>query len=179
MAAKGAVEAPGKPAKKKKGRRRAPGPVHRPKPPEGPKVPLAVAQQIAAEQAGGVPKGETKKVETRGRKAWKPTKKNLEEIEALSAKGLIEADIMLWLGISKDTFYKAKAGLSEFREALKRGKLKDKVKLLEKMEANVDLQHPASIFFKLKVRHGYRENAPPEPTDTMPVFVEPEEEDKE
>ncbi len=176
MVTKGAVDAPGKPAKKRK---RAPGAVHKPKPPEPPKVPLAVAEQLAVQQALAIPKGETNKIETRGRKAWKPTEKNLKEIEELSAKGLIESDIMLLLDIGKNTFYKAKAGLSEFRDALKRGKLQDKIKLLEKMEANVDLQHPASIFFKLKVRHGYRENAPPEPTDTMPVFVEPEPEEKE
>lgn len=122
----------------------------------------------ASPAAGKNPKGA-------GRKAWKASAKDLKLVREMSALGLPESQIMDALGISHTLFYKQKAGVAEFREALKEGKQRDHEDLLQALhDKAITDKNMTAIIFSLKIKHGYRENAPVMPTDAVPIFVDPD-----
>ncbi len=108
-----------------------------------------------------------------GRKPWKPTADELKQIESLAGRGFFESEIMMHLGISKDTFYKNKGSNPEFTEALKKGRLNSKVFFTGKLVELASKGNTAAIIFGLKTLHGYREGAQALNPDAAPEFYDP------
>lgn len=88
----------------------------------------------------------------RGRK---PIEINLKEIETLAAQGLTDEKIYDFLGISHDTFYKRKRQMSEFAEALSRGRARGEAKLASVLFQKATAGNSEDIKYILERRFGW------------------------
>jgi hypothetical protein len=93
-----------------------------------------------------------------GRKAWIP---DLARVEELAAQGLTNLQIAACLGICEDTLYTKQRQLTEFSEAIRRGKAKGISQVANALfQAAVKGSVPAAMFF-LKSRAGWQDAPPP------------------
>lgn len=90
----------------------------------------------------------------RGRKPWIP---DLAKVEELASRGLNNEQIAACLGICEDTLYTKQRQLTEFSEAIKKGKAKGIQQVANALfEAALSGNITAMIFF-LKTQGGWKE----------------------
>lgn len=90
-----------------------------------------------------------------GRPKWMPP--DLDKVEALAARGLTEEQIAHSLGVCYDTLNERKKELSEFAEAIKRGKNKGIAAVANKLYDNAQVGNVSAQIFYLKCRAGWKE----------------------
>lgn len=91
----------------------------------------------------------------RGRPKWTPP--SIEQVEALAAQGLTLEQIAAALGIHYDTLNERKKELSDFSEALKRGRAKGTAKIANALFQSAVSGNTTAQIFWLKAMAGWKE----------------------
>ena len=104
-----------------------------------------------------------------GRKPWIP---DLAKVEELASQGLTNAQIAACLGICEDTLYTKQRQLTEFSEAIKKGRASGIQQVSNALfEAALSGNVTAMIFF-LKTQAGWKEPPVPEQKYSREELIE-------
>lgn len=93
-----------------------------------------------------------------GKKFWKPTPAELEQIKSLSTTGATDTQIAVLLGISEATLYKYKNIYPDLADAVKYAKRKSNALVENALFKSAMKGNPASIIYWLKNRSQKRWN---------------------
>jgi DNA-binding XRE family transcriptional regulator len=91
----------------------------------------------------------------RGRKPWVPL--DLKEVEKYGALGMTQEQIAMALGISHETLFKKKRELSDFADAIKRGKAKGIALIANRLVKQAQDGNVAASIFYLKAQAQWKE----------------------
>tara|TARA_R110000772_G_scaffold42318_1_gene98307 strand:- start:13303 stop:13695 length:393 start_codon:yes stop_codon:yes gene_type:complete len=96
-------------------------------------------------------------MEKRGRKLITIGTKEINKVEQLAARGLLDKEIMVMLGWSHDTFYKKKKLHSEFSDAIERGRASGHAAVANKLFDACMKDNISAIQYYLARRAGWVE----------------------
>tara|TARA_R110000796_G_scaffold148262_6_gene265124 strand:- start:834 stop:1226 length:393 start_codon:yes stop_codon:yes gene_type:complete len=96
-------------------------------------------------------------MEKRGRKLITIGAKEINKVEQLAARGLLDKEIMVMLGWSHDTFYKKKKLHAEFSDAIERGRASGHMAVANKLFDACMSSNQGAIQFYLSRRAGWVE----------------------
>lgn len=93
-------------------------------------------------------------------------KATLDYVSELAGRGMYEKDIAECLGYSTSHFRALKGSIPALSAALKEGNARGLERVTGKLMDNIDEHREASIFFYLKCKAGWRDNAGAQPDDS-------------
>lgn len=104
-----------------------------------------------------------------GRKRkWEPTPDILKKIKTLSASGMLQKDLMLYFGVSKDVWYDRIAECPEMDAAVQEGKIQGKAFVLSKWMQKIREGYFPAIKYYLDIFGGYDQVTKLSITDDTP-----------
>jgi len=96
-----------------------------------------------------------KTAKKRGRPAWVPP--NLDVVKGLAMQAMTDEKIAETLGISVRTLYRKKGQLSQFRQAIKKGRAEGEAVATGKLFKMVQAENLGAVIFYLKAKCGWRD----------------------